>query len=144
MSDNQVRVLELNIRNNVYRVSCMIHEECRLLALAKEFECVVNDIADSSKGKGSEILLFLLAALRLIDNNNDLRRELSEVQHENVRAVELSQSSLKTKKVLGDMTMYVIAKIERLLRSIAELLDREERCVTTSDDSNTKNLIESV
>jgi cell division protein ZapA len=74
----------VRVNNKPYTIGCADGQEARVTELARQFsdhvEMVVSDV-----GAIGEVRLFLMAALLMCDEMQDLRAQLSEAQSANAR-----------------------------------------------------------
>lgn len=78
-----MQVVEVVICNSTYKISCETEKKDHLLRLVDNFNRLVSSISKKTKGKGSDALNFLLAALTLEDKVLELTQQLEKISKEN-------------------------------------------------------------
>ncbi|AAZ68655.1 cell division protein ZapA [Ehrlichia canis] len=120
MNNYNPQVIEITVRNNTYRVACNKGEESHLLNLVDKFNTLVNSISSAEKGKGSDALIFLLAALTLEDEKNELKVQLKKTKDEMLMYKKHFDDYLKIKNYANDLMSHILFRIEKLINKLEE------------------------
>ncbi len=104
-----MQVVEIVVRNTIYKVSCEDTKKEHLLYLVDRFNRLVDSVLQKTGGKGSDALNFLLAALTLEDQVLELTKQLNEVQQEykeykDKKKAEFSRMLYKVEKVIANFS----------------------------------------
>lgn len=103
-----MQIVEITISNNKYKVSCKSDEKDRLLHLANRFNELVESISKRTGGKGSDALNFLLAALTLEDQVQELTKQLNKInqeykEYQSEKNIEYTEILSRVNKVIEHM-----------------------------------------
>lgn len=103
-----MKTVEITIRNNKYKISCESEKKDHLLYLVNHFNKLVNSISQKTGGKGSDSLNFLLAALTLEDQIQELTKQLDKINQEyteyrNQKKMEYTEMLNRVNKIITNL-----------------------------------------
>ncbi|MCU7611897.1 cell division protein ZapA [Anaplasma capra] len=112
-----MRVVDVVIRGNTYRVACSAGEEQRLGELASRLSKLVEAVSSGGKSgsKTSDTLLLLLAGLKLEDKVGELSQELDRVTKELSEYKEIHGKEARLRGLLEELLCYSLSRTKRLL-----------------------------
>ena len=102
------KIVEIEILNNKYKVSCESKKEDHLLSLAGNLNKRVNSISQKTGGKSSDVLNFLLAALTLEDKVLELTEQLDSLHqklegYKDEKAMEYTGILNRVNKIIANL-----------------------------------------